>query len=160
MAGLGGELERRLTIVEIRRRVEGHLAQATDRLRRDRAPLGPLASIWASMGQPITVTQSPATRHGVVRFELNRSLTGMGHERYRVGDDVSGVRPPDELARRLLATGDVEGVHVFSNVVTVDLAKGSNGDGLLGIVEDLFLHYTPGVLPPTDEELLGQAPTG
>ena len=34
------------------------------------------------MGHPITVTEKPTRREGVVRFELNRSLTGMGHERY------------------------------------------------------------------------------
>ncbi len=107
------------------------------------------------MGQPITATEKPTSRPGIVRFELNRSLTGMGHERYRRGGEVTGIRPPDELARRLLATGEVEGVHIFSNVVTADLTDGSTGEGLLEVVEGLFLHYVDGVLPPTDEELLG-----
>ena len=99
------------------------------------------------MGQPITVTELPTTRPGVVRFELNRSLTGMGHERYASRDAATGVRPVDELARRLFAHGGVEGVHVYSNVVTVDLADGGTSDGLRQVIEELFLYYTEGVVP-------------
>jgi hypothetical protein len=99
------------------------------------------------MGQPITVNEKPTTRPDVVRFELNRSLTGMGHERYRSRDMATGVRPVDELARRLFDRGSVEGVHVHSNVVTVDLADGASADGLLQVIEDLFLYYREGVTP-------------
>jgi hypothetical protein len=99
------------------------------------------------MGQPITVTETPTTRSGVVRFELNRSLTGMGHERYRSRAAATGVRPVDELARRLFDHGGVEGVHVYSNVVTVDLAEGHSSDGLKDVVENLFIYYTEGVAP-------------
>ena len=109
------------------------------------------------MGQPITVTETSTTRPGVVRFELNRSLTGMGHERYRSRADATGVRPVDELARRLFDHGGVEGVHVYSNVVTVDLNKGMDSTGLAGVIHDLFIYYTPGVVPPSDEELIAQA---
>jgi len=99
------------------------------------------------MGQPITVLQKPSTRPGIVRFELNRSLTGMGHERYVAGGDISGQRPPDEMARRLFAHGGVEAVHVYSNEVTVELASGADSSGLLGVLEELFIHYTEGVIP-------------
>ena len=109
------------------------------------------------MGQPITVTEKPTSRPGVVRFETNRNLTGMGHERYRSAEDADGVRPVDELARRLFAHGGVEAVHVYANVITVDLAKGSASAGLRDVIHELFVHYVPGVLPPTDEELLGGA---
>src|SRR5438270_2315161 len=97
--------------------------------------------VAAAMGQPITVTENPGGRHGVVRFDLNRSLTGMGHERYRAGQEIIGDRPPDELARRLFAHGGVEGVHIYSNVVTVDLAQGASSEGLTDIVHGLFVHY-------------------
>lgn len=100
------------------------------------------------MGQPITVTQKPTTRADVVRFELNRSLTGMGHERYLARDQATGHRPVDELARRLFDHGGVEAVHVYSNVVTVDLAPGALADGLGAILEDLFLYYHEGAVPP------------
>jgi hypothetical protein len=93
------------------------------------------------VGQPITVIEKKSSLPGVVRFEANRSLTGMGHERYRSRADAIGVRPPDELARRLFDSGAVDGVHVYSNVVTVDLTKGSTADGLREIVEELFLFY-------------------
>lgn len=112
------------------------------------------------MGQPITVTEKPTAKPGVIRLETNRSLTGMGHEHYDGPADATGVRPVDELARRLFARGGIDRVHVFSNIITVDLAKGATGDGLTDIVHELFVHYVPGVVPPTDEELLGQAPTG
>ena len=80
------------------------------------------------MGQPITVIEKPGERNDIVRFELNRSLTGMGHERYRADQEILGDRPPDELARRLFAHGGVEAVHIYSNVVTVDLAPGAKSD--------------------------------
>ena len=48
-----------------------------------------------AMGQPITVVEKPSSTPGVARFETNRSLTGMGHERYRVGR-----RHPRRPARR------------------------------------------------------------
>ncbi len=93
------------------------------------------------MGQPITVTEKPGERSDVVRFDLNRSLTGMGHERYRADQEILGDRPPDELARRLFAHGGVEAVHIYSNVVTVDLAAGATSAGLGDIVHSLFVHY-------------------
>ena len=93
------------------------------------------------MGQPITVTEKSGGRDDVVRFDLNRSLTGMGHERYRADREIVGDRPPDELARRLFAHGGVEAVHIYSNVVTVDLAPGASSEGLGDIVHSLFVHY-------------------
>lgn len=93
------------------------------------------------MGQLIVVTEKPSSNPGVVRFETNRILTGMGHERYRVGDEVWGDRPPDELARRFFATGSVESVHVNGNMVTVDLGTGHDSSGLKEIVEKLYFYY-------------------
>ena len=107
------------------------------------------------MGQPITVTEKPSASPGVVRFETNRTLTGMGHDRYASADDATGDRVVDELARRLFTTGKVAGLHVYSNQVTVDLAKGATADGLADVIHGLFVHYVPGVVPPTDEELMG-----
>jgi hypothetical protein len=109
------------------------------------------------MGQSITVVQKPTTTQGVLRFETNRSLTGMGHERYRRGEEVAGQRPPDELARRLFDRGGVDAIHVYSNIITVDLAEGGDGAGILEVIHDLFIHYRPGVRPPTDEELTAGA---
>jgi hypothetical protein len=111
-----------------------------------------------AMGQPITVIEKPTSTPGVVRFETNRNLTGMGHERYKSAEDAVGDRPVDELARRLFAHGGIDGIHVYSNVITVDLAKGGTSAGLAEVVHELFVHYVPGVLPPTDEELMGEAP--
>ena len=93
------------------------------------------------MGEPVVVKKKPSSKPGVVRFETNRALTGMGHERYRVDDEVWGERPPDVLARRIFARGGVDGVQVHGNMVTVDLEKGFDAEGLIGIIENMYVHY-------------------
>lgn len=93
------------------------------------------------MGQPITVVEKRGVHHDVVRFELNRSLTGMGHMRFRARDEAVGTDPASELARRLFDHGGVEAVHVYSNVVTVDLAPGATTEGMAEVIRDLFLYY-------------------
>ena len=103
------------------------------------------------MGQQITVTEKRGVRHDVARFELNRSLTGMGHELYRSAADAVGNRPPDVLARRLFERGGIETVHVYSNMVTVDLAPGGSSEGLRELIEELFIYYGEGVTPPPIE---------
>ncbi len=97
------------------------------------------------MGLPITVRvrrgASPATRF----FDLNRSLTGMGVERYASDADTTGRgdRPPDLLARRLFALG-VTGVTVYGNVVTVEApeARWDELEGpVSGAIEHLFEYH-------------------
>jgi len=99
------------------------------------------------MGQSVAVTEKPTGHVGVIRFEVNRPLTGMGHERYRSLEDCSGDRPPDVLARRLLGRGGVKAVHVYGNQVTVELEPFGTSDGLIDIVRGLFTHYLEGVEP-------------
>ncbi len=108
------------------------------------------------MGQPVTVVEKPSSRSGILRFEVNRSLTGMGHERFRAGQPVDGSDPSHELARRLLDLGGVAGIHVNSNMVTVEVA----GDGpaaadVAGVIAGLFTYYVEGVEVPSDEDLVG-----
>jgi hypothetical protein len=112
------------------------------------------------MGQMVAVTEKPSTSPGVVRFELNRALTGMGHERFRSPADAFGPRPAAELARRLFATGQAAGVHVYSNIVTVDLAKGATSNGLADVVRHLYQYWQPGMAPPTFEDLQPEEDTG
>ncbi len=97
------------------------------------------------MGQLIRVSERKGTRAGRVVYDLNRSLTGMGHERYRSLADVVGNRPCDVLARRLLEQPGVRAVHIYSNVVTVELAPGASSAGLVDIITDLFTYYREGV---------------
>lgn len=107
------------------------------------------------MGQPVTVVQKPSSKPGVVRFEINRSITGMGHERYRADQEVSGDRPPDRLARTLIEEGGVAGVHINSNVITIDLGRAGDAASLQELIENMFIYYGPGVeVPafPTDDE--------
>ena len=104
------------------------------------------------MGQPVAVVSKPSRTPGILRFEANRSLTGMGHVRYRSTDRITGNVPSDELARRFFATGQVDSIHIYANMITVDLAKGFSGDGLEEIVADLFIHYRDGVMPAQFEE--------
>jgi len=99
------------------------------------------------MGQAITVVEKGGGRPDVVVFELNRSLTGMGHERYRSLEDAGGNRPPDHVARLLFDHGGVVAVHIYSNVVTVDLAPGASTAGMADALRNLFIHYREGVTP-------------
>ena len=99
------------------------------------------------MGQPITVVERRTGRPDVVLFELNRSLTGMGHERYRSAEDAAGDRPPDQVARLLFEHGGVEAVHIYSNVVTVDLVPGATTEGMAEALGKLYIHYREGVTP-------------
>ncbi len=112
------------------------------------------------MGQPVAVVEKQSATPGIVRFELNRSVTGQGHDHYASRDEAVGSRPSTELARRLFDTGKVAGVHMFSNIVTVDLRKGFSTDGLRHIVEDLYLYYYEGFVPPVLEMPAGEAPSG
>lgn len=99
------------------------------------------------MGQPITVVRKPSSKPNLARFEINRTLTGTGHERYVAGGEISGDRPPDELARRLFAAGGVRGIHIHSNVITVELEPGAGTDGFEDVIRELYIHYRPGVTP-------------
>lgn len=99
------------------------------------------------MGQPVTVIVKPSSRPGVVRFEINRSLTGMSGQRYQRGDEIDQDRPVDELARRLLAEDGVEAVHVNSNVITVEIDRADAEAGLKEAIEELFTFYRDGVTP-------------
>jgi hypothetical protein len=108
------------------------------------------------MGQPITVVEKPSSRPGILRFDTNRALTGMGHERYRSLDDIHADRPPDVIARRLFEHGGVDMVHVHSSVVTVHLSPGASGAGLGDVIRGLYTFYrgADGELPaaaPTDD---------
>lgn len=106
----------------------------------------------AVMGQPITVIEKPTAHHGMVRFDLNRNLTGMDHERYVAGQEIPGHRPPDELARRLFAHGGVTSVAMIGNTVTVDLADGHSSEGLREVIEGLYTFYREGVTPAAAAE--------
>jgi len=99
------------------------------------------------MGQEITVTEKPTSTPNVVRFELNRGLTGMDHERYHSIADITRDRPPDRVARLLFERGGVEAVHIYSNEITVHLAEGGSAAGMADLIRALFIHYREGVTP-------------
>ncbi len=83
------------------------------------------------------------------RFEINRSITGMGHDRYVRGEPILGDRPSDQLARTLLAHGGIDRVSINSNVITVEVARGGlDIDEVTELIGDLFTYYRPGVEVP------------
>lgn len=110
------------------------------------------------MGQPVAVVRQPSSRPGIVRLEANRTLTGMGHERFRSAAEADGPRPAAVLARRLFATGHVDAVHVHGNMVTLDLAKGYDASGLDDVLRDLYQYWKPGMEPPSFEDLVPEEP--
>jgi Scaffold protein Nfu/NifU N terminal len=101
------------------------------------------------MGQQVAVTERPSPRPGVMRFETNRSLTGMGHERFTSMADAIGPRPAAALARQLLSTGKVESVYMYGNIVSIDISKGFDADGLGDVVRNMYQYWKPGVEIPT-----------
>ena len=112
------------------------------------------------MGQMVGVVERKSTMPGVVRFELNRSLSGMGHEQFASVVDAIGPTPSASLARQLFATGKVDSVHVYSNIVTVDVAKGYDSSGLADIVREMYRYWKPGVEPPSFDDLQADEPAG
>ena len=105
------------------------------------------------MGQPVTLIRTSSPRPGIVRFELNRSLTGMGHARFEAGQEITADDPAAELARRLLDQGGVAAVHIYGSMVTVHLSSTEPGD-LASVIGGLYTYYLPGVEIPSDEELI------
>jgi hypothetical protein len=106
------------------------------------------------MGQLVAVSEKPSSSQpSVVRFELNRALTGMGHEHFTSAADAVGPRPAAELARRLFGTGQVRAVHVFSNIVTVELDRGGVAAPLTDILRTLYRYWEPGMAPPSFDDL-------
>lgn len=104
------------------------------------------------MGQPVTVIQKSVTKPGVLRFEINRSITGMDHERYSQEQEILGRRPPDELARALFGLGGIERIHINSNVITIDQAKGQITPAqIVKTITEMFTYYLPGVEVPSFE---------
>jgi hypothetical protein len=110
------------------------------------------------MGQPVAVEQKAGGTSAIIRFETNRSLTGMGHERFTSAAEAKGPRPAAVVARRLFESGQVSWVHVYGNIVTVQLSAGASQSGLDAIVRDLYQYWKPGMTPPTLEELLANMP--
>ena len=92
----------------------------------------------------------------MVRFEANRSFTGQGHERFTSSDQALGSRPAAVVAQRLFATGQVSAVHVYGNVITVELSKGAGSQGLEQVVRDLYQYWKPGMEPPAFEDLVAE----
>ena len=110
------------------------------------------------MGQLVGVVEKQSATPGVVRFELNRSLSGMGHERFGSVADAVGDTPSAMLARMLFATGKVDSVHVYANIITVDIAKGHDSEGIADIVAEMYRYWKPGVEPPSFEDLQPDEP--
>ena len=99
------------------------------------------------MGLAINVTEHPTRTPGVFRFEADRGLTGMAHERYSSLADIIYDRPPDRLAKKLFERGGVKHVHIYGNEITVTLEPGANTAGIVELIQSLFIHYREGVTP-------------
>ena len=110
------------------------------------------------MGQQIAVVAKPSRIPGVMRYEANRNLTGMGHETFHSAAEAIGPRPADALARLLLGTGKVSSVHVYGNMITVDVAKGFDSSGLDDVVSNLYQYWKPGMVPPTFDDMVADTP--
>jgi hypothetical protein len=110
------------------------------------------------MGQLVAVEQKAGGASTIVRFETNRSLTGMGHERFTNAAEAKGPRPAAVIARRFFEAGHVSWIHVYGNCITASLEAGASQASLNEIVRDLYQYWKPGMVPPTLEELLASMP--
>jgi hypothetical protein len=115
------------------------------------------------MGLAINVKEHATTTPNVVRFEADRGLTGMAHERYASLADIVEDRPPDRLAKLLFERGGVRNVHIYGNEITVTLEPGANSGGMAELITNLFIHYREGVQPsiivdPQTGEMVAEAP--
>ena len=110
------------------------------------------------MGQLVAGEQKVGGASTIVRFETNRSLTGMGHERFTSAAEAKGPRPAAVIARRFFEAGHVSWVHVYGNCITASLEAGASQASLNEIVRDLYQYWKPGMVPPTLEELLASMP--
>ena len=118
-----------------------------------------ISQLWPSgqydrflMGQPVTVIQKSSSKPGVQRYEINRSITGMDHERYKASDEILGERPPDTLAKAIFQLGGVDKITMNSNVIIVDSGKGGvDPNQVMAIIMDMFTYYLPGVEVPSFE---------
>lgn len=97
------------------------------------------------MGQPVTVIEKPSSHPGVVRYETNRVLTGMGHEVFRSVDDIKADRPADRVARALFGHGGVEAVQLNGNTLSVHFERADAAEGVKELIEDLYTYYREGV---------------
>ena len=105
------------------------------------------------MGQPINVVFTRSSKPEIYRFEVNRCLTGMDHERFQVDDEIIGDTPSDELARRLFSLEGVAGIHLNSNMITVK-SDGSelSIEELIETISDLHIFYNDGIEVADDDE--------
>lgn len=110
------------------------------------------------MGQLVSVVEKPSPRPGIVRFELNRSLSGMGHEHFASVADAYGGSASAHVARQLFETGRVAEVHVYGNIVTVELERGFDSSGLADVISRMYWYWKPGVEPPSFEDLQPDEP--
>lgn len=99
------------------------------------------------MGQPVTVITKRTGKPNVVRFEVNRFLTGMAGEVYVADEEILDDRPPDVLATRLFDHGGVKRVHVAGNVVTVEVEDPARIDEYVEILADLYTYWQEGMVP-------------
>ena len=110
------------------------------------------------MGQPVAVEHKAGGSAAVIRIETNRSLTGMGHERFTSADEAKGTRPAAVVARRMLESGQVKWVHVHGNMLTAETVPGADQAVIDTIVRDLYQYWKPGMVPPSAEELAAMMP--
>ena len=65
---------------------------------------------------------------------------------------------PAALARQLLSTGKVDSVYIYGNIISVDITKGSNADGLGDVVRNMYQYWKPGMEMPTFDAPAEEAP--
>lgn len=82
----------------------------------------------------------------------------MGHERYTSLADAVGPRPGAYVARALLSTGKVDAVYIYGNIISVEITRGHDADGLSDVVRNMYQYWKPGMEMPTFDTPAEEAP--
>ena len=110
--------------------------------------VGSLLSPWASRS-PSSRSHPPRPASSASRpTDRSRAWSTSATAGHEIDDD----RPVDELARRLFEHGGVEAIHVNGNVATVRLEQGALHRRHARLIEELFIHYRPGIEPEIPAE--------
>lgn len=96
------------------------------------------------MGQKIAVKTYKTVERSIFRFELDRSLSGMGYERYsfdQLDQYLNISKVSANLAVRLLQKFPLKSVDIFSNEVIVEFISQRSGlnidENVEGIANDI-----------------------
>ena len=104
-----------------------------------------------NMGQPVTVIQKSVTNLEYSDLKSTEALRDGPRTIFHWTRDLRDTTS-DQLAKALFNLGGIEKIHMNSNVITIDQAKGQiNPAEIAKTITEMFTYYLPGVEVPSFE---------